>query len=73
MNSQLKTMRVGIAIDDWKLPVFKRRLTEADFTFEQRVGVTPDTLMLYVETKEFNRLGCVIEDAAAECARRKLQ
>jgi len=38
-----------IAIDDWKLPIFQRGLTDAGFTFVVKSGLTPSTLSLHLD------------------------
>ena len=58
--------RIAIAIDDWKLPVFERHLTEAGYAFEKGPGVTPDTLTLTVLTSAVLALGAVIQAANTE-------
>jgi hypothetical protein len=73
MNSQSETLRAGIAIDEWKLPIFKRYLSGAEFEYTQTGGLAPGTLMLYVETLDLNRLARVVKAANAEAARSKLQ
>lgn len=45
-------MRAAIAIDDWKLPIFEKHLSEAGFTYTQSKGLTKKTLMLYVESAD---------------------
>jgi hypothetical protein len=72
MNVQPGTLRAGIAIDEWKLPIFKRHLLDAEFEYTQTCGPAPDTLMLYVETTDLNRLARVVKAANSEAAR-KLQ
>lgn len=59
--------RVGIAIDDWKLDTFARRLTAAGYPFSKGPGLTPGTLLLSVETMNPAALECVVRAAAAEC------
>lgn len=63
-------MNIGIAIDNWKLPTFKRHLDEAGFTFLETPGVTPDTLFLMVTTSEMEKLAAVVSAANTE-ARKK--
>jgi hypothetical protein len=58
---------VGIVIDKWKLPVFKRHLETAGFPFTEHPGVTTDTLLLKVETNFVATLQPVIEAAQREC------
>lgn len=62
-------MRVGIAIDSWKLKVFSKFLTRAGFTFEQGEGVVAKTLMLYVETDTIQNLRPLIQKANEEARR----
>lgn len=64
-------MRVAIAIDDWKLPIFERRLSEAGFAYEKGAGLTVGTLHLYVETGDLNALHAVALCAHDEAARFK--
>lgn len=63
-------MICGIAIDQWKLPVFERRLTAAHFAYEICPGVTADTLLLRVTTDDlsFSRLKTAVAEANVECA-----
>lgn len=60
-------MKAGIAVDNWKLPVFRRRLTAAGFEYQDGGELTDDTTLLTVETDEGPRLQAVLEAAAAEC------
>lgn len=39
----------GIAIDDWKLPIFEKHLNEANIAFKINPGVSPGTLLLTVK------------------------
>lgn len=65
-------MRAAIAIDNWKLPIFERHLSEAGYTFEKGKGLTADTMFLYVETEHGKALELVVRAANAEAAKRKL-
>lgn len=65
MEAQMKT--AGIAIDDWKLDVFKRRLTEAGYTYSVRPGLTKGTLLLKVPYTDRDALTKVIQAAVNEC------
>jgi hypothetical protein len=60
--------KVAIAIDDWKLAIFARRLSAAGYPYEKGAGVTPDTLMLYVKTENVEALEHVVRAANAEAA-----
>ena len=64
--------KAGIAIDRWKLPIFKRHLGGAGYVYEEGKGVTADTLMLYVYTDDLLALGRVVRAANNEAARRKM-
>ena len=43
-------MRIGIAIDDWKLKTYTEHLKAAGFEVTSGPGITQGTLMLYVVT-----------------------
>lgn len=43
---------VGIAIDFWKLEIFRQCLTKAGYKSETKPGVTTDTLILQVEVAD---------------------
>ena len=49
---QEATMRPLIAIDDWKLPVFREGLEMAGYTFAVGPGVSPGTLFLTLEIEQ---------------------
>jgi hypothetical protein len=61
-------MRVGIAIDEWKLSIFERKLQQAGFAYEKGGGLMPDTLMLYVDTDNLHTLESVVRFANMEAA-----
>lgn len=60
-------MKAGIAVDDWKLPTFRKRLTEAGYTYQDAGAFTGDTTILTVETNDMLKLKKVIEQCQAEC------
>ena len=60
-------MKAAIGVDDWKLPVFRKRLTEAGYTYKDAGALTPDTTILTVETDNMLALKTVIEKCQAEC------
>lgn len=62
-------MKAGIAIDDWKLPIFERHLS--GYVYEKGPGLTDDTLLLTVETDDMKALEKVVRAANAEAATRK--
>ncbi len=63
-------MRAGIAIDDWKLPIFERHLSEAGFAWKQSSGVTADTLLLFVECEFAADLMPIVSAANEEAAQK---
>ena len=55
-------MKVGIAIDEWKLPIFERHLSQAGYAYTtKRLG--RNGLLLTVETDDAAALGVVVENA----------
>ena len=58
---------VGIAIDDWKLPVFKRHLDRAGYAYTEHPGLPKNTLLLKVKTEFVSDLQPVVEAAQKEC------
>lgn len=58
---------VGIAIDTWKLPVFKRHLEASGYAYTKYPGLTADTLFLKVKADFVAPLQKVIEAAQKEC------
>jgi hypothetical protein len=62
-------MRAAIAIDDWKLPIFERRLSQAGYAYEKGDGLTAGTLNLYVTTDNLIALETVVRAANTEAAR----
>lgn len=66
-----ETMKAGIAIDDWKLPIFDRHLSQAGYAYEKHPGLTADTLTLIVVTDDAKALEVVVRAANTEAATRK--
>lgn len=62
-------LKVAIAIDEWKLPIFERRLSQAGYAYEKGVGLTADTLLLTVQAENIEALGVVVKAANTEAAR----
>lgn len=60
-------MKAGIAVEDWKLPVFRRLLTEAGYEYKDGGALTSDTTLLTVETSDMLALKKVIEQCQAMC------
>ena len=61
-------MKSGIAIDEWKLPIFERHLKQAGYSFENCGLFADTTLLLRVDTPNLVALGEVIKAANAEAA-----
>jgi hypothetical protein len=61
-------MRASIAIDDWKLEIFERHLSQAGYAYHRGLGPTPDVLLLYVETANLDALAIVVNAANVEAA-----
>jgi len=64
-------MKIGIVVDDWKLPVFRERLTEAGYSIESiHAGMTSGTSLITVEAAEsvLASLKNNIEQWQQECA-----
>ena len=60
-------MKIAIALDNWKLPVFRKRLTEAGYEYTDAGGLTHDTTILTVETDNMLKLKSVVEKCQREC------
>ena len=58
---------IGIAIDNWKLPIFKRHLDAAGYTYTEHPGLTDDAMILKVKANFIAPLQRVIEAAQLEC------
>lgn len=60
-------MKAAIAVDDWKLPAFRERLTEAGYSYEDGGAFAADCTILTVETDNMLALKKVVEACQAEC------
>lgn len=60
-------MRAGIVVDNYKLPVFRKRLTEAGYTYTNAGAFTGDTTILHVETDNAIKLHALLKRCQAEC------
>jgi hypothetical protein len=63
--------KAGIVIDEWKLPIFERRLREAGYTFDTGPGLMKATLLLTVHTDNLIALDTVVRAAVNEARRSK--
>ena len=68
-------MRIGIVCDDWKLAVFRKRLTEAGYAYADGGAPVPNCTNLIVvvpdTVDDTAALKKVVEACQAECARMK--
>lgn len=64
-------MKAGIVVDNWKLPVFRTRLTEAGYEYQDGGPLPGDTTLLTVETSDMLALKKVIEACQTECRKRR--
>ena len=61
-------MKIGIAIDKWKLRAFETSLRDAGFTWEQHEGIVADTWFLMVVTDDVERLTEVVANTNEACS-----
>lgn len=54
--------KVAIAVDDWKLKIFREKLTEAGYEYTDAGAFTADTTILTVETDNIFKLQGVLKD-----------
>jgi hypothetical protein len=64
-------MKAAVVLDDWKLPIFKKHLDAAGFTYDKPVRFTKGTLTLKVHYEWVSQLQPIIEAAQRECAKVK--
>lgn len=62
-------MKAGVVIDSWKLTIFKRRLDEAGYFYEEHAGPMRDTITLRVEFQNQDALAVVVRAANTEAAK----
>jgi len=62
--------KAGVALDDWKLPIFKKHLDAAGYKYDEPVNFTTHgkTLILTVYFEWAHELQPIIETAQRECA-----
>ncbi len=60
-------MKAGIAVDNWKLPVFRKLLEAAGYAYQDGGPLTGEATLLTVETTDVLALKGVIEKCQAEC------
>lgn len=60
---------IGIALDDWKLPIFEKALKKAGYNYAVEGGLSPGTKMLRVlvsDVKGFKKIIRKANNAAAK-------
>lgn len=65
---------VGIAVDDWKLSIFTKRLNEAGYAFSQHPGLIDKTSLLRVEceaSEVMTKLKSLVQAAEVEAFNKK--
>lgn len=60
-------MKAALGLDDWKLPIFRKRLIEAGYKYKDAGELTPGTTILTIETDDILSLKKVLEDCEREC------
>lgn len=63
--------KIAIVIDDWKLSIFNRLLSEAGFAFDQKPGPA-NLILLFVKAKFASDIQKICEAAHAEARKSKL-
>ena len=64
--------KAGVAVDNWKLPIFEKLLAENGYKYKKYPFVG-DTSILKVKCKSIAKLQPVIEEAQEKCRKSKLQ
>ena len=60
----------AIVLDSWKLPVFKKHLDKAKYSYTEQPGITPDSLLLKVKYEWVKDLQPIVQAANDECAKK---
>jgi hypothetical protein len=63
----VRAVKAGIAVDDWELPVFRKRLSAAGYAYHDAGALIGQTTLLQVETNDILALKRVLEACQAEC------
>jgi hypothetical protein len=64
-------VKAGIAVDNWKLPVFRKRLKEAGYEYLDGGALTGATTLLTVEMNDMLALKRLLERCQSECREMK--
>ena len=68
----MKPLKVGIVVEKWKRPIFKKFLTESGYKYTEHKGITKGSVLWKVITDEPFVLKQVLEQAAAAAARSEM-
>ena len=63
---------VGIAVDNWKLKIFKRDLGNAGYEFTDHGELTEGATLLKIETSDVKKLEKVVTKANSRALRSKM-
>lgn len=69
LGAGLKT--AGIAVDTWKVPIFKKILLEEGYSFTLHKGVTKKTKFIKVTTSNLELLKVVVQRANTEASKNR--
>jgi hypothetical protein len=61
-------MRVGVVLDAWKLPIFERRLAAEHVVYEKSPVLSNDTMALFIETSDPQKIQRIARAANDEAA-----
>lgn len=61
-------LKAAIGIDDWKLSIFERHLSQAGYSFKNAGPLTAGTFVLQVDTTNLGALYEVVKAANDEAA-----
>ena len=71
MNKPPEVGTAGIALDNWKLDIFKAHLDKAGYEYEEAGQLTEGTTILKVPYEDLLALQAVVITAYVECRRKK--
>ncbi len=65
--------KIGIVIDKWKLKIFAKVITEAEYEFERFPGITKNTYNLYIiiADNEVDKITDIVTVANSRAAKSK--
>lgn len=62
----------AIALDDWKLPIFRKRLKKAGYEYEDAGGFAGQNTILKVKYTDLKHLTKVVTKCEDECRKKRL-